>query len=79
MEVTSRLQAVVDDEPEVPKTVNGKLLMTQDEWLEKYKADSGRSGSSSGGHDGNERIFKSPRGGVNRRVLKNHHLKQIYQ
>jgi hypothetical protein len=63
MEVTNRLQAGVDDEPEVPKTVNGKLLMTQDEWLEKYMADSGRSGSCSGGHDGNERILLSPRGG----------------
>jgi hypothetical protein len=26
-----------------------------------------------------ERILMSPKGGMNRRILKNHHLKQIYQ
>jgi hypothetical protein len=48
-EVTGRLQAGADGEPEAPKTVSGKLLMTQDEWLEKYKADSGRGGSAPAG------------------------------
>jgi hypothetical protein len=48
-EVTGRLQAGADDVVEVHKTADGKLLLTQDEWLEKYKAESGRGGSSSGG------------------------------
>ncbi|XP_072146414.1 uncharacterized protein [Setaria viridis] len=52
-EVTGRLKAATDDEPSLVQHVAGKLLLTEEQWLEHYKKreeDSGRSGSSSGSH-----------------------------
>lgn len=42
------------DEPAPVKNVDSKLMLTHDEWLERYKQqdqESGRGGSSSGGRD----------------------------
>jgi hypothetical protein len=50
-EVTGRLKAATDDEPTPPQTVGGKLLLTEEQWLEKYKkSEYSRGGSSSGSH-----------------------------
>jgi len=44
---------VADDvEPTPPQAASGKLLLTEEQWLERYKKqDPGRGGSSSGGRD----------------------------
>jgi hypothetical protein len=48
-EVTGRLKAATDDEPAPPQTADGKLLLTEEQWLEKYKKlEYSRGGSSSG-------------------------------
>ncbi|XP_066360868.1 uncharacterized protein [Miscanthus floridulus] len=50
-EVTGRLKADDDVEPSPPQTVSGKLLLTEEQWVEKYKKkdrESGRGGFSSG-------------------------------
>lgn len=47
-EVTGRLVAATDGEVEPPHTSSSKLLLTQDEWMERYKAsESGHGGSRS--------------------------------
>ncbi|XP_066323940.1 uncharacterized protein [Miscanthus floridulus] len=49
-EVTGRLKAADDVEPTPPQAAGGKLLLTEEQWLEKYKKqDSVRGGSSIGG------------------------------
>jgi hypothetical protein len=51
-EVTGRLKAADDVEPVPAHTANGKLLLTEEQWVEKYKKkdqESSRGGSSSGG------------------------------
>jgi len=51
-EVTGWLKATTDNEPSLAQDVAGKLLLTEEQWLERYKKrdkDSGRGGSSSGG------------------------------
>ena len=51
-EVTGRLKAADDDEPSPPQNASGKLLLTEEQWIEKYKRkgqESSRGGSSSGG------------------------------
>jgi len=51
-EVTGRLKAATDDEPSLAKDISGKLLLTEEQWLERYKkkdGEAGRGGSSSGG------------------------------
>jgi hypothetical protein len=45
-EVTGRLKAASDDEPSLAKDVSGKLLLTEEQWLERYKKD-GESGRGS--------------------------------
>jgi hypothetical protein len=50
-EVTGRLKAADDVKPSPPQNANGKLLLTEEQWIEKYKKgqESSRGGSSSGG------------------------------
>lgn len=36
-EVTGRLKAATDDEPSLAQEVAGKLLLTEEQWLERYK------------------------------------------
>jgi hypothetical protein len=50
-EITGRLKAADDVEPAARHTASGKLLLTEEEWVEKYKklTGSGHSGSGSGG------------------------------
>ncbi|XP_066358401.1 uncharacterized protein [Miscanthus floridulus] len=51
-EVTGRLKATTEDEPSLAQDVAVKLLLTKEQWLERYKKrdkDSGRGGSSSVG------------------------------
>jgi len=51
-EVTGRLKAADDVEPVLAQTAGGKLLLTEEQWVERYKKksnESGRSGSGSGG------------------------------
>jgi hypothetical protein len=51
-EVTGRLKAADDVEPSPPQNASGKLLLTKEEWVERYKKkgqESSRGGSSSGG------------------------------
>lgn len=47
-EVTGRLRAATDDDPSPTRTVVGKLLLTHDEWLERYKEESSHGASNSG-------------------------------
>ena len=52
-EVTGWLKATTDNEPSLAQDVAGKLLLTEEQWLERYKKrdkDSGHGGSSFGGH-----------------------------
>lgn len=51
-EVTGRLKAADDVEPAPAHTAGGKLLLTEEQWVEKYKkkaSDGGHGGSGSGG------------------------------
>ncbi|XP_066361361.1 uncharacterized protein [Miscanthus floridulus] len=49
-EVTGQLKAADDVEPTPPQAAGGKLLLTEEQWLERYKKqDTGHGGSSSGG------------------------------
>lgn len=51
-EVTGRLKAPDDVEPSPPQNANGELLLTEEQWVEKYKKkaqDSSHGGSSSSG------------------------------
>jgi hypothetical protein len=51
-EVTGRLKAADDVEPVPAQTAGGKLLLTEEQWVERYKkksTESGRGGSNSGG------------------------------
>ena len=51
-EVTGRLNVVDNVEPAPAHTVSGKLLLTEEQWIEKYKKkgpDSSRGGSGFGG------------------------------
>jgi hypothetical protein len=49
-EVTGRLKAADDIEPMPPQAACGKLLLTKEQWLVRYKKlNSGRGGSSSNG------------------------------
>ena len=43
-EVTGRLKAADDVEPAPAHTASGKLLLTEEQWVEKYKKKSGDSG-----------------------------------
>ncbi|CAN6248051.1 unnamed protein product [Urochloa humidicola] len=64
-EVTGRLRSAATDEPAPAPTVGGKLLLTEEQWLERYKQkdqESGRGGSNSGGR-GKRRGKPRPRGG----------------
>lgn len=62
-EVTGRLKAADDVEPAPPQAAGGKLLLTEEKWLERYKKqEPGRGGSSSGGH-GKARGCGKARGG----------------
>ncbi|XP_066391725.1 uncharacterized protein [Miscanthus floridulus] len=64
-EVTGRLKAADDVEPTPPQAAGGKLLLTEEQWLERYKKqDSGRGSSSSGGR-GKRRGKPRGRGGNN--------------
>ncbi|XP_066311131.1 uncharacterized protein [Miscanthus floridulus] len=56
-EVTGRLKAADDDEVPTQQTSNGNLLLTKEQWVERYKkrgSESGRGGAGSGGR-GNRR------------------------
>ena len=51
-EVTGRLKAADNVEPAPTHTASGKLLLTEEQWVERYKkknTESNRGGSSSGG------------------------------
>ncbi|XP_066365003.1 uncharacterized protein [Miscanthus floridulus] len=51
-EVTGWLKVATDDEPSLDQDVAGKLLLTEEQWLERYRKrdkDSGHDGSSSSG------------------------------
>lgn len=62
-EVAGRLKAATDDDPAPPQTLDSKLLLTHDEWLEKYKkSESGHGASSSSGR-GKRRSRGRGRGG----------------
>jgi hypothetical protein len=52
-EVTGRLKAADDVEPAPAHTASGKLLLTEEQWVEKYKKkalEPGHGGFGSGGH-----------------------------
>jgi transposase InsO family protein len=51
-DVTGRLKAADDVEPTPPQAAGGKLLLTEEQWIERYKkktGESGHGGSGSGG------------------------------
>ena len=51
-EVTGRLKVADDVEPPTPQTAAGKLLLTEEQWIERYKQkgqESSRCGSESNG------------------------------
>ncbi|XP_062182044.1 uncharacterized protein LOC133886315 [Phragmites australis] len=52
-EVMGRLKAVDDVKPSLPQDAGGKLLLTEEQWIERYKKrkqESGWGSSTSGGH-----------------------------
>ena len=51
-EVTGRLKAADDVEPAPAHTASGKLLLTEEQWVEKYKKKSGESGRGGSGSRG---------------------------
>jgi hypothetical protein len=51
-EVIGRLKAATNDEPTPPQTVGGKLLLMEEQWLEKYKKPEYSRGRSSSGSRG---------------------------
>jgi hypothetical protein len=66
-EVTGWLKAADDVEPTPSQAAGGKLLLTEEQWLERYKqkgTESGRGGSSAGGW-GKRRGKPCGRGGGN--------------
>jgi hypothetical protein len=64
-EVTGRLKAATDDEPAVPsQSLTGKLLLTEEQWLERYKKTETARGGSNSGARGRHRGKPRGRGGA---------------
>jgi hypothetical protein len=63
--VTGRLKAATDDEPTVPsQSLSGKLLLTEEQWLERYKKTETARGGSNSGARGRHRGKPRGRGGA---------------
>lgn len=54
-EVTGRLLASEDSSGPAPSPTDGKLFLTEEQWLQRYKLKEGESGRSSGGNRGRGR------------------------
>ena len=65
-EITGRLKAVDDVDPTPPQAASGKLLLTEEQWLERYKKqDSGCGGSNSSTRGKRRGKLRSRDGGSN--------------
>ena len=62
-EITRRLKAADDVDPTPPQAASGKLLLTEEQWLERYKKQDSERGGSSSGTRGKRRGKPRSRGG----------------